>query len=233
MATIRIALIGDYNPKVKAHIAIPIALQMACDAAGCEVEPAWCPTESLEGDPDGRLADYDGVWCVPGSPFVSMQGALEAIRFARERRRPFLGTCGGFQHALIEYARNVLGLAEADHAESSPDASVLFISPLTCPLVGAVGTIALKPGSRIAAIYGAAMIEEEYHCSFGLNPAYQPLLDSGSLSITGVDTNGEVRVVELADHPFFIGTLYQPERAALRGITHPLVNAYEIGRAHV
>jgi len=71
----------------------------------------------------------------PASPYTSMEGALDAIRYARESRRPFLGTCGGFQHAVIEYARNVCGLRDASHAETHPTAPILVVSPLSCPLV--------------------------------------------------------------------------------------------------
>ena len=226
MNTRKVALIGEYSPDVKAHKAIPIALAMASEDVGCEVVSEWAPTNEVEGKAEQRLDGYDAIWCVPGSPFASFEGALDAIRYARETGVPFLGTCGGFQHALIEYARNVLGIREADHAESNPDASVLFISPLTCSLVNVNGIVRLKEGSRIREIYGKSEVEEEYSCSFGLNPEYRSVLEKGDMSISAVDENNEVRVVELTRHPFFIGTLYQPERAALTGIRHPLINAF-------
>src|SRR5688500_10289575 len=222
----KVALIGEYSPDVKAHKAIPIALAMASEEIGCEVISEWAPTNEIEGDAAQRLSGYDALWCVPGSPFASFEGALDAIRYARETGVPFLGTCGGFQHALIEYARNVLGVREADYAESNPDASILFISPLTCSLVGVKGIVRLKEGSRAREIYGKSEVEEEYSCSFGLNPEYRAMLEGGDMRITGVDENDEVRVVELAGHPFFIGTLYQPERAALAGTRHPLITAF-------
>ncbi len=226
MNTRKVALIGEYSPDVKAHKAIPIALAMASEEIGCEVVSEWAPTNEVEGNAEHRLSGYDAIWCVPGSPFASFEGALDAIRFARETGLPFLGTCGGFQHGLIEYARNVLGIREADHAESNPDASVLFISPLTCSLVNIKGIVRLKEGSRIREIYDKSEVEEEYSCSFGLNPEYRSVLENGNMRITGVDENDEVRVVELTGHPFFICTLYQPERAALAGIRHPLIRAF-------
>jgi CTP synthase (UTP-ammonia lyase) len=223
---VRLGLIGDYNPEVKAHIAIPKALAFASEAIGCRVAGEWIGTETLEREVEERVSSYDGLWCVPASPYASMQGALDAIRYAREKMRPFLGTCGGFQHALIEYARNVMGIAEADHAESNPDASALFITPLTCALRGVKGKIVLKEGSRVREIYGAGEGMEEYNCGFGLNPQYRALLEASDLRITGLDDEGEVRVVELAGHPFFMATLYQPERQALTGVAHPLVTAF-------
>jgi CTP synthase (UTP-ammonia lyase) len=156
-----------------------------------------------------------------------MADALLAIQFARINGVPFLGTCGGFQHALIEYARNVLGLADADHTETNPQAVLPLISQLSCSLVEKDGKILLQEGSQIRRIYGTSEILESYHSNYGLNPACQDLFKSQeSFRFTGRDRAGEPRVLELSDHPFFIATLFQPERSALRGHVHPLVSAY-------
>jgi CTP synthase (UTP-ammonia lyase) len=225
MSTLRLGLVGEFSPEVVAHRAIPLALGRASEVVGRRVEFVWLPTDTLVGS-IAFAEEYDGLWCVPGSPFASFEGALNAIKYARESGTPFLGTCGGFQHALIEYARNVLGVKDADHAESNPDASVLFITPLTCALRGVKGTVKLKPGSLAVRIYGKEEALEEYNCGFGLNPEYRELIDQSGLKITGVDTDGEARVIELAEHPFFLGTLYQPERAAIEGVIHPLITAF-------
>ncbi len=224
--TMRIGLIGDFSPAVKAHIAIPRAVALAAKALACAAETSWLATPLLEHNTAELLSAYDALWCVPASPYASMEGALSAIHFAREQGIPFLGTCGGSQHAIIEYARNVLGLAEADHAETNPSAPLPLIAPLACSLIELQDTIYLKPGSRIATIYGRTEIVESYHCSYGLNPHYHSLFEQGGMHITGVDVKGEARVVELAGHPFFVGTLFQPERSALAGIAHPLIMAY-------
>jgi CTP synthase (UTP-ammonia lyase) len=218
---VQIGLIGDYSEQVVAHVAIPQALRLAGQAAGCEISTLWFPTQSLDCHAD--LSALDGLWCVPGSPYENMNGALEAIRFAREMNVPFLGTCGGFQHAVIEYARNVLGKKEADHAESNPGASLPLISPLSCSLADETGRIRIKPGSRAAMFYGHAETEEAYNCNYGVNPRFQSLLEGSSLQVTGWDQNHEVRIVELNQHPFFIATLFQPERSALKGVPHPLI----------
>jgi CTP synthase (UTP-ammonia lyase) len=226
MRSIRIALIGDFNPEVIAHGAIPPAIKLAASLTGHSVEAVWVGTATLGRDVSAQLADYDAIWCVPASPYVNAQGALAAIRFAREMGRPFLGTCGGFQHALLEYARNVLGLRDADHAETAPDAAIPLIAPLSCSLVEKSRTIVFAKGSRLLDIYGAAETEETYHCNYGLNPRFEKSLLDGTMRICGRDNTGEVRAVELNGHSFFIATLYQPERAALQGIAHPLVNAF-------
>ncbi len=167
---VRIALIGDYDPAVKAHQAIPKALELAAASLTCQVEPVWLATPLLENNTESQLSAFKGIWCVPNSPYASMEGALRAIRFARESGCPFLGTCGGFQHAVIEYARNVLGLREADHAESNANAALPLMTRLACSLVGARGGVRLRAGSRLDAIYGRSEIAENYHCNFGLNP---------------------------------------------------------------
>jgi CTP synthase (UTP-ammonia lyase) len=223
---VRIALIGDYSPEVTAHVAIPRALALAAEVVACDPAPDWIATPELARGAEQRLAPYDAIWCVPASPYASMDGALNAIRFARETGRPFLGTCGGCQHALIEYARGVLGLANADHAESNPDAELQLITPLACALRETRDRIRLLDGTRIYAIYGRDEIMEGYNCSYGLNPAFRALLEASRMHIVGVDDAGDVRVVELEGHPFFVATLFQPERSALTEVAHPLIAAY-------
>ena len=227
MKSAQIGLIGDYNVEVPAHRAIPRALALAAASLGsCPVETEWLSTKSLEHEPKKKLSGFNGLWCVPGSPYASMHGALAGIRFARENGVPFLGSCGGFQHALLEYARNVLGLTAADHAESNPESTVPLLSRLECLLNETVDPILLEDGSRIREIYRQPMIREAYRCSYGLNPAYESQFQGRSLKFTGRDTGGEIRVFELDQHPFFIGTLFQPERSALRDELHPLIRAY-------
>src|SRR3954469_11597267 len=130
---LRVALIGDRSESVIAHQAIPVALALAARSLEREAEGIWIRTETVGSGAD--LGTYDAIWCVPGSPYRSLDGALAAIRFAREQKVPFLGTCGGFQHAMIEYARNVCGVAGAEHAESSPESALAIVTPLACALV--------------------------------------------------------------------------------------------------
>ncbi len=226
MNNVRIALIGDYNASVKAHQAIPRALALASEGdIDCHWE--WVHTSTLMGDLSDRLADYDGVWCVPASPYANTRGALNAIRFARETGRAFLGTCGGFQHAIMEYAEAVWGVA-ATHAETDPDAIDPVIAPLTCSLVEQSGELYFEPRSRLASIYGVGSTTEEYHCRYGLNPRYAERLTSGPLRIAARDGAEDVRAIELDGHPFFIGTLFQPERSAFSGRKHPLIRAFVV-----
>jgi CTP synthase (UTP-ammonia lyase) len=221
---IRIALIGDYAPQVTAHQAIPIALGMAAEALQLDVQFRWLATDQIRTNTP--LQDFDGFWCVPGSPYRNMDGALRAIRFAREQQRPFLGTCGGFQHAVLEYARDVLGWEDAEHGETHPDAARALLTPLTCSLVEAVDSIHLVEGSLIANAYETTEIREGYHCRFGVNPEFERELLIQQLHAVGHDSQGDLRAVELTGHPFFVATLFQPERAALKGNLPPLVRAF-------
>lgn len=223
-SAVSIGLVGDYDDSVPAHQAIPQALETAARVVGVEVCYAWVPTEKI--CVDSKLGQHDGIWCVPASPYRSMDGALHAIRFARERGVPFLGTCGGFQHAIIEYARNVLGWLDADHAETAPESARSVISPLSCDLIEATGTVRFVGGSRIALAYGVLEAVEGYRCRYGLNPDFRAALISGPLRVDAEDETGEVRGVELDGHPFFVATLFQPERAALRGHDVPLAKAF-------
>jgi CTP synthase (UTP-ammonia lyase) len=224
--TLRIALVGDFDPNVTAHRAIPLALQRSAQKLGIQVKPQWVHTSSI-GPKAEEVADYAAVWCVPASPYANMAGALAAIRLARVSSRPFLGTCGGFQHAVLEYARNVLGSGQAEHEETAPDADMPVIARLTCSLVEKSGEIFFRDGSRLRTIYGADRAEEEYHCNYGLNPEYARFFaGENPLRICATDAAGEARAVELEGHRFFIATLFQPERSGLRGIEHPLVTAF-------
>ncbi|MNM76932.1 CTP synthase [compost metagenome] len=221
---IRIALIGDYDPQVTAHQAIPVALEMAAEHSGLNVQWQWLATDDIHAETP--LHRFDGFWCVPASPYRSMDGALLAIRFAREQRRPFLGTCGGFQHAVLEYARNVLGWSDAEHGETNPDAARALLTPLSCALVEAVDTIDLLEGSLLAKAYESTEIREGYRCRFGVNPQFEGELLKRELHAVGHDSEHELRAVELSGHPFFVATLFQPERAALKGVLPPLVGAF-------
>jgi CTP synthase (UTP-ammonia lyase) len=127
---------------------------------------------------------------------------------------------------VLEYARNVLGWADAEHGETAPNARRAVITPLECSLVEATDTVTLRPGTRIAQAHGRSEIVEGYRCRYGLNPEFLAQMTSRDLRIAAEDRNGDVRALELENHPFFVLTLFQPERAALRGECPPLAAAF-------
>jgi CTP synthase (UTP-ammonia lyase) len=214
-SAIRIGLIGDFQENHKAHLAIPKQL-----AASGAAEAVWVPSESVGAGE--ALAEFDGLWCVPGTPYRSADGVMRAIQHARMARKPFLGTSAGFQYAILEYARHVLGLSEADHQRTNPKAALPLISHLDAALAGVRARVTFAGGSRLHQAYGSRESIEQYHCSFGLNPRYRRLIEGAGLMATAVDDDDEVRAVELDGHPFYVATLFQPE---LRSPS-PLVKAF-------
>jgi CTP synthase (UTP-ammonia lyase) len=216
---IKIGIIGDYDPDNPTHVATNEGLEHAAEALQVHsLEVAWLPT-----DQSHQFGDYQGLLCSPGSPYKSLEGALLGIQCAREGEIPFLGTCGGLQHLILEYARNVMEVRDAAHAENDPYASCLFITPLSCSLRGKSMEVNLKPGSRAAQIYRTTQAIEKYYCNFGLNPVYQEQLERAGLEISGTDSLDEVRIMELPGHPFFLGTLFVPQASSTKENPHPIV----------
>ena len=224
--TLRIGLIGDHDPQVAAHVTIPAALDVCGSRMGVPIEARWLATDRVRDDDLREARVCDGLWCVPASPYRSAEGALAAIHYARTQRVPFLGTCGGFQHTLLEYARAELGVAGAAHAEYVPGAADPLISPLACSMVGVTGTIRITPGSRASAAYGRDRTTERYHCNYGLNPEFESAFARGSLFVTGRDEEGGVRIVELPGDVFYVATLFQPELSSTDTTPHPLILSY-------
>jgi CTP synthase (UTP-ammonia lyase) len=223
---ISVGVIGDFDPDFPPHPATNAALEHSAAALGAIVDVRWHATDALLGsDLAGTLGD-DALWCAPGSPYKSLDGALRAIRFAREEDVPLLGTCGGFQHVVLEYARNVLRFEDAQHAEYDPYASNLFITELACSLAGQEMAVELSADSRAAQLYGRTETSERYYCNFGLSPEHQRLLHDGGLRVVGVDGDGEARVLELPDRRFFIATLFVPQLGSSPESPHPLITAY-------
>ena len=218
-----IAVVGDYGAERPTHEATQRALEHA-------VQPAlrfeWLATETAEKMSDAELASYAGLLIAPGSPYLSMDGALKAIRVAREREVPLLGTCGGFQHVAVEFVRDVLGVVDAEHEESSPDAFELAVTRLPGSLAEQQHEVFFAPGSRVEAIYGASAAVEPFFCSYGLNPTYRAAVEERGLAISGTGTDGAARVFELPEHPFFIATLYVPQARYRPESPHPLVTAF-------
>ncbi|MEV4892473.1 hypothetical protein AB0K48_24145 [Nonomuraea sp. NPDC055795] len=220
--TLRVAVIGDRDPAFPPHQATDDALGHAAAYLGVGVDVRWLGTRPLESDL-AEVKAADVLWCAPGSPYRSLRGALEALRYGRRNHVPTLGTCGGCQHMIIEYARHELGYEDAQHAEYDPYASALFISSLACSLVGKTMPVTLSPGSRVAGCYGRTEAEEQYYCDFGLDPARQRTLHDGGFSVTGVDADGEARVLELPGHPYYVATLFVPQARSRPDAPHPLV----------
>lgn len=213
----RLALVGDRSDRVPAHA----KLDEVAPHFGVHVE--WLPSAAVTE----AIAEYDGIWVIPGSPYESQANVLLAIRTARTHGIPYLGTCGGFQHALIEYTRNVLGIEDAEDVQYDADAATPLIVPLACSLVGETAPLELAAGSRLASAYpGRESTVETYHCKYGLNPDYEDTILDSELRISGWDAEKAPRAIELPDHPFFIGSLFQPELSSTPEALHPLIQVF-------
>jgi len=235
--TVRIGIIGDFNTEFRSHHATNDAIQHAAAKLKLKVESEWLPTPSLVA-PEARkvLENFDGLWASPGSPYKSMDGMLKGIEFARTRDWPFLGTCGGFQYAVIECARNVLGMKDADTAENNSGSKNIVIYPVACAmpsqakgapkLSGVVPEIRIRPGSYLETFYGTNVIREEFFCNFELNPEFEWCSIEGGFPIAARGPNGEVRAIESPTHRFFIATLFQPQLSSTAKKAHPLVIAF-------
>ncbi|HZP62256.1 MAG TPA: hypothetical protein VFB28_02485 [Terriglobales bacterium] len=232
---VRIAILGDYDPKSPTLPAIEKSLQHASATLSQSFYSEWIPTISLTDQrAEKTLESFDGIWAAPGSPYQSFDGMLKGIEFARRRDWPFLGTCGGFQYALIECARNVLGLKDADSAENNSASKNIIITPVACAvanggkpkLSGAIPEIRLRPGSYLQSFYRQDTVTEEFFCNFEVNKEYEWAAIEAGFPVVARGPKGEIRAIESPTHRFFVATLFQPQLSSKPNKPHPLVLAF-------
>lgn len=233
----KIGILGDFDPKSPTLLAIEKSLQHASAQLGMPVEAKWIPTPSLEGPgAEKALEHFDGIWAAPGSPYQSFDGMLKGIQFARERDWPFLGTCGGFQYAFIECARNVLGIKDADSAENHSASKNVIIHPVACAvpnhkkgapkLSGVMPEIRLRPGSYLQGFYGKDVVSEEFFCNFEVNPEFEWAAIEAGFPVVARGPKGEIRAIESPTHRFYVATLFQPQLSSKPSKPHPLIVAF-------
>ncbi|WP_143310849.1 CTP synthase C-terminal region-related (seleno)protein [Chitinophaga vietnamensis] len=218
----RVGIVGDFDPASYTHKATTNALVHAGAALRLTMSTDWIPTDQIIRRFRSIIQRYDAFWIAPGSPYKDFNGVLKLINHARRNHVPVLGTCGGFQHMVIEFARNVLRISDAQHAEYDPYASKLVINPLSCPMAGKALEISITDKSSQAYRLLGEHIIENYYCNFGLNPAYQDQLHHNGFRIAGSDSMNEARILELEGHPFFIATLFVPQVKSTPDEPHPL-----------
>jgi CTP synthase (UTP-ammonia lyase) len=167
---------------------------------------------------------YSGLWITPGSPYKDMDNVLNAISFTRNNRIPTFGNCGGFQHMLIEYAKNVCQISKADHQETNPSGNELIIVKLACSLVGQSEILTItRRDSMLNRIIGKGQFKGGYFCSYGLNDTYLKTLESKGLIFTAASEDGQMRAFEMNDHPFYLGTLFQPAMTSNVNNPNPII----------
>lgn len=217
-----IVLLGEYSATFPPCASINSAIEHSRDLLGVDITAEWISPKDIDRE---LFEHHSGLWIAPGSPFEDMEKTLWAIRYARENQFPCLGTSGGFQYIVIEYARNVLSFVDAQPADYNPYANILISRP-ACSFAGRKMQLGFVPGSQAAEIYGALSAKEEYCCNFGINPDFIHLFKQGPLRISGSDAEGGIRVVEHPGHLFFIGTLFVPQIRSTHEKPHPLITAF-------
>ena len=234
---VRVAIVGKYVEYEDSYKSLKEALIHGALAHNLKLSLTWIEAEGLEaGNVVAQLEGYDGILVPGGFGKRGISGMLEAIRYAREQKVPYFGICLGMQTACIEYARNVCGLADANSSEFDPATQHRVIYKLR-ELVGVEelgGTMRLgawacklQPGSFARRAYDRDEISERHRHRYEFNREYEPLLTGAGLRITGSTPDGTyVEIVEIEDHPWFLGCQFHPEFKSKPLEPHPLFAAF-------
>lgn len=225
-ASVKIALVGKYVELQDAYLSVIEALRHAGIHHRAAIEIKWVPAGDLEttDNPDSYLAGVDGILVPGGFGGRGMEGKIKAIKWAREKSVPFLGICVGMQLMAVEFARHVCGLEGAhsiEFDEQTPHPIIRLQSDGSMRL-GAYPVI-LKPGSKAHDAYGRLEIAERHRHRHVFNTDYREQFISYGMAFTGVSQDGQVvEVMELPNHPWFVGTQYHPEFKSRPNRPHPL-----------
>jgi len=230
---IRIGLIGKYVELPDAYKSIVEAFVHAGSVNECKVNLKWISSESIEKDNcQTVLEKLDGILVAPGFGERGVEGKIEAVRHARENNIPFFGICLGMQCAVIEFARNVLKLKNASSTEMSPDTKhpVIDLMEEQKKIVDLGGTMRLgaypcnlKKSSKVYSVYGKKSISERHRHRYEFNNKYLEQTEKAGLIASGINPETNlVEVVELKDHPWFIGSQFHPELKSTVLNPHPL-----------
>ncbi len=216
-----VVIVGDHLSHPETHAATDAALRHAATDLGVDLEAFWMATETITPDTATPLAGVDAMLVPPGHQ-RSPEGAIAAIAVARNSGVPLLGTCGGMQLLVTEFARNVVGAVRAAHAEHDPDAEDPWITRLDVSLAGTSQRVHLLDGTLAAEAYRSSVTTERYYASFGVDPARVGDLVGAGMVVSGTDETGAPHIVEVSGHPFLIGTLFAPQMTSRHGAPHPL-----------
>jgi len=232
-----VAVVGKYVHLRDAYLSVLEALQHAGFAHGVKVRVEWVPSDELaDHDVAARLGAMDAILVPGGFGWRGIEGKLDAIRFAREERVPYLGLCLGLQCAVIEFARNVCGLEGANSSEFDPETPypVIDLLPEQQGVVDMGATMRLGSypaelvqGTRARDIYGEPVVHERHRHRWEVNPDYHEILSENGLVFSGLSPDGRlVEIIELSDHPFFVAGQFHPELKSRPTRAHPLFSAF-------
>ncbi|GAA1132139.1 glutamine amidotransferase-related protein [Nocardioides aquiterrae] len=185
-----------------------------------DVATEWVPSDS-----GFSIEEYDGVWLVPGSPYADDAAVLRALTTVRERGIPFLGSCGGLQYAVLEFVQSVLGAA-ATHAESDGERDDNVVVPLACSLYGEERLVTPVAGTRFAG-WVPEPFAGMHFCNYAPSAEVVARLEAAGVVVGATADDAGAEVLEFPDHPFYVGSMFQPHVGALAGTpVHPLVRAF-------
>ncbi len=230
---VTIALVGKYIQLNDAYLSVLESLRHAATDQECELDLRWVNAEDIETHgADPYLKDVAGVVVPGGFGIRGIGGKIEAIRYAREAKLPFLGLCLGMQCAVIEWATNVVQLPEADSSEFNADTPnpVIHLLPEQADVVDLGGTMRLgiyacrvKPNTLAQRLYGDEVIYERHRHRYEFNNQYRTPFIASGYEISGTSPDGRlVEIIELKDHPFFIACQFHPEFLSRPNRPHPL-----------
>ncbi|CAK6689162.1 CTP synthase [Synechococcus sp. BA-124 BA4] len=232
-AAVKVALVGKYVQLNDAYLSVVEALRHACIDRDASLDLHWISAEQIETQgAEALLHGMDAVVVPGGFGHRGVDGKVAAIRWAREERVPFLGLCLGMQCAVIEWARNLAGLAGATSAELDADSMhpVIHLLPEQQDVIELGGTMRLgvypcrlAAGTLAARLYGEEVVYERHRHRYEFNNAYRNLFQAGGYTISGSSPDGRlVELIEREDHPFFAACQYHPEFLSRPGKPHPL-----------
>ena len=237
--TVKIGLVGKYVELHDSYISVNEALKHGGIATHSAVDIHWIDSETLEGDDvdlDAILGDMDGILVPGGFGSRGIEGKINACRYARTHGVPYLGICLGMQIAIIEFARDVLGMADANSAEIDPSTThpVIDILPEQKDVTDMGGTMRLgqypctsNPESKAYSLYGASMIYERHRHRYEVNNDYRPDLLNGGMIFAGTSPDNHiVEMVEIPDHPWFVAGQFHPEFKSRPNRPHPLFRGF-------
>ncbi|MEG4232557.1 CTP synthase [Microcoleus sp. Pol11C3] len=234
---IDIALVGKYVRLNDAYLSVVEALRHAAIAIGGDLNLRWINSEDLEsGNLDNYLKDINGILVPGGFGIRGVDGKIAAIEYAKHHKIPFLGLCLGMQCAVIEWARNIAQLKDANSAEFDPDTSnpVINLLPEQQDVVDLGGTMRLglypcrvNPDTLAFKLYQKEVIYERHRHRYEFNNAYRNLFLESGYAVSGTSPDGRlVEMIELPNHPFFIASQFHPEFQSRPSTPHPLFQGF-------
>jgi CTP synthase len=239
---VNIAVVGKYVNLPDAYLSVIEALKHGGYHHGAEVRIRWVASDEIaSGDVEEVLGSDDGILVPGGFGVRGIEGKIDAIRFAREHRVPFLGICLGMQCAVVEFARHACGLPNANSSEFDPATPdpVIDLLPEQRDVIDMGATMRLGaqachlvPGTRAALAYGEDVVFERHRHRYEVNPEYRKVLEDHGLVVSGVSPDDRlVEIIELPDHPFFVAGQFHPELKSRPTRPHPLYRDF-VGAAH-